>query len=194
MFSSFGIVVKDRIKVVFAAASLVVGACSADNVNLQSSYNRTTYDFLNFTTYQAGRDTKVVIHGNPFAMSTEVFNKAVTDNMQGANFGQRTNFTTTPGKSAEPNIWVVMAFNANIGIYEICNYKSIKKRPASNQLRLSAAWCFDGRQDSLVEARVGQVEDINDPRFRALIRQTVLNLFPRKNFFRDRDRGRRRRR
>jgi hypothetical protein len=87
-----------------------------------------------------------------------------------------------------------MAFNANIGIYEICNYKSIKKRPASNQLRLSAAWCFDGRQDSLVEARVGQVEDINDPRFRALIRQTVLNLFPRKNFFRDRDRGRRRRR
>ncbi len=194
MFSSFGVAVKDRIKMVFAAASLVVGACSADNVHLQSSYNRSTYDFLNFTTYQAGRDTKVVIHGNPFAMNTEVFNKAVTDNMQGANFGQRTNFTTTPGKSAEPNIWVVMAFNANIGIYEICNYKPIKTRPASIQLRLSAAWCFDGRQDSLVEATVGQVEDINDPRFRALIQQVVLNLFPRNKFRDDSDDRDRRRR
>ncbi len=178
MFSRSGIPVKDRIKIVIAAASLVIGACSADAVLLQSEYNRSTYDYRNFSTYQAGRDTKVVIHGNPFDMNTEAFKKAVTDNMQGANSGRRTNFTTTPGKSAEPNIWVVMAFNANIGIYEICKSKPIKTRRGSNQLKLSAAWCFDGRQDSLVEAAVGQVGDINDPRFRALIQQVVLNLFP----------------
>jgi len=115
----------------------------------------------------------------------------VTDNMQGANPGRRTNFTTTPGKSAEPNIWVVMAFNANIGVYEICKSKRIKTRRGSNQLKLSAAWCFDGRQDSLVEAAVGQVGDINDPRFRALIQQAVLNLFP-QNKFRDDSNTRRR--
>jgi len=194
MFPSAGIPVKNRIKIVFAAASLIVGACSGDAVRLQTDYNQSTYDYLNFTNYQAGRDTKVVVHGNPFAMSTEAFKKAVTNNMQGANFGRRTNFTTTPGKSAEPNIWVVMAFNADIGIYEICNNKPKKTRPGSNQLNLSAAWCFDGRQDSLVEAVVGQVGDINDPRFRALIQQAVLNLFP-QNKFRDDsgDRDRRRR-
>lgn len=101
MFPSSGFPVKDRIKIVFAAASLVVGACSADAVRLQTEYNRSTYDYLNFSTYQAGRDTKVVIHGNPFDMDRTAFSKAVTDNMQGANPGRRTNFTTTPGKSAE---------------------------------------------------------------------------------------------
>ena len=44
MFPSAGIPVKNRIKIVFAAASLIVGACSGDAVRLQTDYNPSTYD------------------------------------------------------------------------------------------------------------------------------------------------------
>ena len=127
-------------------------------------------------------------------MNTAAFKKAVTDNMQGANFGRRTNFTTTPGKSTKPNSWVVMAFNLNIRMHEICKGKPMRARPGANELKLLAAWCFDGRLDSKVDAVVGRAEDINDPRFRTLIRQAVLNLFPQKEFRSRSEKGGRRRR
>ena len=170
--------------IALATTVVLMGACSADHVRLQSDYNRSTYDHRNFTLYHGDRDTKVIIHGNPFDMDRAAFAKAVTDTMQGAHFGRRTNFTTTPGKSAEKNLWVVMAFNARVGIYQLCQGTDIETRPRSRVLTLTAAWCFDGRQDSLVEAVVGQAKGVDDPRFRALVRQTVLNLFPQ---FKDRE-------
>ncbi len=177
-------------------AALVVAACAPGSVRLQTDYNRSTYDHLNFDTYHAARDTKVVIHGNPFGMEAAAFAKAVTGNMQGANPGPRTNFTTTPGKSATKNRWVVMAFNAEVGIYELCRAKRFETRASEGALSLRAAWCFDGRQDSRVTASVAAPDDVNDPRFRDLIRQTVLNLFPRhkdREFRRGRSTRRRRR-
>ena len=183
-----------KMKLFPALAALVVAACGADHVRLQSEYARSTYDYRNFALYHAKRDTRVVIHGNPFDMDRTAFEKAVTNNMQGANSGRRTNFTTTPGRSAEPNLWVVMAFNADFAVYDLCRGKYIKTRPSKRALRLAAAWCFDGRQDSMVEAAVGPVADINDPRFRALVGQAVLNLFPQhmdRELFDDSDRRRR---
>ncbi|MEE8084754.1 MAG: hypothetical protein V3T46_06005 [Alphaproteobacteria bacterium] len=180
--------------ITLAAMVVVIGACSADYVRLQSTFNRSTYDHRNFALYHGDRDTLVVVHGNPFAMDPAAFAKAVTDNMQGANPGRRTNFTTTPGKSAEKNLLVVMAFNARVGIYQLCQGTDIETRRLSHQLTLTAAWCFDGRQDSLVEAVVGPAKGVGDPRFRALIRQTVLNLFPQfmdREFIRDNDDDRR---
>ncbi len=178
-----------KIKHFAAAAALVLGACSADHVRLQSEYNQSTYHYLNFTLYHVDRDTKVMVHGNPFAMEPKAFAKAVIDTMQGANFGRRTNFTTTPGKSAEKNLMVIMAFNAEVGIYELCRGGHVKTSPRKNELKLTAAWCFDGRQDSLVEAVVGPAKGVNDPRFRSLVRQTVLDLFPpyKDREFRDND-------
>ena len=164
--------------IALAAMVVLMGACSADHVRLQSQFNQSTYDHRNFTLYHGDRDTKVVIHGNPFDIDPAAFAKAVTDTMQGANMGRRTNFTTTPGKSAEKNLLVVMAFNARVGIYQMCQGTDIETRPRSQGLTLTAAWCFDGRQDSLVEAEVGAAKGVDDPRFRALVRQTVLNLFP----------------
>jgi hypothetical protein len=183
-------------KLFVAAAALVVAACAPGNVRLQTDYNRSSYDHRNFDLYHADRDTKVVIHGDPFGMEAEAFAKAVTGHMQGANPGRRTNFTTTPGKSAEKNLWVVMAFNSEVGIYELCRAKRFETRVSEGRLSLRAAWCWDGRQDSLVTARVGAPENVNDLRFRALIRETVLNLFPRhmdQEFLRDDSRRRRRR-
>ena len=168
-----------KIKHFAAAAALVLGACSTGIVRLQTEHNQSNYDYRNFALYHSERDTRVIIHGNPFGMDRAAFSKAVTDNMQGANPGRRTNFTTTPGKSIQNNLWVVMAFNTDIGAYNLCQDQNIKTRAqGSRPLSLAAAWCFDGQQDSLVEAEVGPARDVNDPRFRALVSQTVLNLFP----------------
>jgi hypothetical protein len=167
-----------NVKLLLCLAAITIGGCSGASVRLNAEYNRSTYDHLNFSLYHADRDTKVVVHGNPFAMASADFGKAVTGHMQGANFGRRSNFTTTPGKSAERNLRVVMAFNAaEDDTYDLCGGK-VDTRTSKGAMRLSAAWCFGDRQDSFVEAEVNGAGGINDPRFRALIQQTVLNLFP----------------
>jgi hypothetical protein len=177
-----------------AAVLLLLAACGADQVRLQTYRNRSTYDYLNYSTYHADRDTRVVVLGNPFAMDAPAFARAVTDTMQGANFGRPTNFTTTPGPSAERNLWVVMAFNAEVGPYELCRGRAVETRPRTDALTLAAAWCFDGREDILVTAAVGPARDVNDPGFRAVVRQTVLNLFVSETRWQDRDRDDDRRR
>lgn len=178
---------------ILAASLMALSACSAGLVRLQTERNRSTYDFLNFSTYHEGRDTRVLVYGNPFAMDPAAFGRAVTDTMQGANYGRPTNFTTTPGPSAERNLWVVMAFNADVGPYALCGDGPVRTQRRADVLTLTAAWCFDGRQDSLVTAAVGPASGVNDPRFRDLVRQTVLNLFvpePRWEDERERDRDR----
>ena len=165
-------------KLMVCLAALAIGGCSLPGVRLNSEYNPSTYDYLNFALYHADRDTRVVVHGNPFGMAAADFAKAVTDNMQGANFGRRSNFTTTPGKSAEKNLRVVMAFNADTDSYGLCETDTVKARPTGPTLRLTAAWCFGDRQDSLVEAEVDVSKGVDDPRFRELVQETVLNLFP----------------
>ena len=166
-----------KTKVMMCFLALAMSSCSASTVRLNSEYAPTTYDYLNFSLYHADRDTWVVVYGNPFAMASADFGKAVTDRMQGANFGRPTHFTTTPGKSAERNLRVVMAFNAEADIFGLCSGK-VGIKPPESALRLTAAWCFGDRRDSLVEAEVNGANGVNDPRFRALIQETVLNLFP----------------
>ena len=168
--------VKYRLGIVFTA--FVLGACSTSLVRLSSDYNESNYDYRNFALYHSERDTRVLVHGNPFGMAAADFAKAVTDNMKGANIGRPSNFTTTPGKSAEKNLRVVMAFNADTEYYDLCETNSVNTRRSKDKLTLTAAWCFGDRQDSAVEAVVDGAKDVNDPRFRALVQETVLNLFP----------------
>lgn len=182
-----------RFLLVAVAAAALLTACSADHVRLQTYRNKSTYDFLNFTTYHAGRDTRVHVRGNPFRMNPTAFARAVTDAMQGQNYGRPTHFTTSPGPSAEANLWVVMAFNAEVGPYELCRGGPVTTRPLGTTLRLSAVWCFDGREDSLVEAWVGAPDGVNDPRFRELVGQAVFNLFLPEKRRDDNDRRHRRR-
>ncbi len=160
------------------AAAFALGACGGGAVRLQSEYNPSAYDYSNFALYHAARDTRVEVHGNPFNMDAAAFARAVTDRMQGANMGRRTNFTTTPGNSAEKNLRVVMAFNAVSGGYDLCDGKTIETKPRKDVLALTAAWCFADRQDSMVDATVGPAQGVGDQRFAEIIQQTVLNLFP----------------
>lgn len=162
----------------FAAGCTAAFLAACSNVSLQSEYNPSSYDYRNFATYHGDRDTHVDVYGNPFGMDASTFAEAVTDHMQGANFGRPTNFTTAPGPSAERNLRVVMAFNSPMATYNLCEARPTGGGERSDGLVLKAAWCFDDREDSTVEARIAGATGPNDPRFRALVRETVLNLFP----------------
>lgn len=159
-------------------AAAVLGACSNGLVRIQSDVAPSTYDHLNFNLYHAERDTRVEVHGNPFNMDAAAFARAVTENMQGANFGRPTNFTTTPGPSAERKMRVVMAFNSANDSHDLCTAQNFRSRNRAGRLVLKAAWCFGDRQDSTVEADVAGASSVDDPAFHALVDQTVLNLFP----------------
>lgn len=165
------------IRPLFAGAlgALLVAACTG--VRLLSDIAPSTYDFRNFALYHAGRDTLVEVQGNPFHMDRAAFEKAVTDRMQGANFGRPTNFTTAPGPSVERNLRVVMAFNSTVDVRDLCA-SGFRPLPGGSGLTLKAAWCFEDREDSWVEATSDAVTSVNDPGFRDLIGETVLNLFP----------------
>jgi len=146
--------IKSSIAVIGVA--FVLGACSGNAVRLQTDYNASSYDYANFALYHARRDTRVEVHGNPFGMDAAAFAKAVTDRMQGANEGRRTNFTTVPGASAEKNLRVVMAFDSDSDGYDLCSGRVVPAKPQADVLSLRAAWCFSNRQDSFVEAVIGR--------------------------------------
>ena len=157
--------------------SLLLLACSGAVTTQFVQYDASGVPEL-FRYGAVDRDFRTVIHGNPSAGTTEAFETAVIDAMQGHTWGRRTNFTTTPGKNSEKNLWVVMAFNADVGVYDLCERKNISTKTVKGPLRLQAAWCFNGREDSSVDARVDSASNTNDPRFRAIVQETVLNLFP----------------
>ncbi|MDX1483064.1 MAG: hypothetical protein R3229_01180 [Alphaproteobacteria bacterium] len=174
------------------AVALLLAACSGNLVRMQTEYGPSAYDYANYELYHAGRDTRVEVHGNPFAMTAPAFANAVTDRMMGAPIGRPTRFTTSPGPSAEKNLRVVMAFDSDSDAYDLCNGKVVPQKAEADMLTLRAAWCFGDRQDSMVEAVVGRPKDVDDPRFRDLIEQTVMNLFPRfedRELIRDNDRS-----
>ncbi|MBE9553733.1 MAG: hypothetical protein IMF05_09760, partial [Proteobacteria bacterium] len=85
-----------RIRHCLLAAALAVAACAAGGVRLTQQEIAPSYSPGEFAYAGAGRDMRVVVVGNPFGGDRAVFERAVTDAMQGRHWGQRTNFTTTP--------------------------------------------------------------------------------------------------
>ena len=71
----------------------VLGGCTGDTAKTVANTS-SLYSFGEFVLASGGRDTIVVVRGNPFGMDQMAFEKAVTDAMQGQNSGPRTNFTT----------------------------------------------------------------------------------------------------
>lgn len=157
---------------------LAASACSAQSIRTQEDYNRSTYDYSNFSIYHAGRDTRVVIHGNPFSMDRQAFERTVTDQMEKAHGGQATDFTTTPDETAAPDLRVVLAFNPVETVPRLCRDMEIPTRDDTAAFRLTAAWCWGDRRDSYVDASAGAISGPNDPQFRKLVAQVMAGLFP----------------
>lgn len=155
---------------------VLAGACAPGTVSSQSDIGG-SYDFRNFGAYHANRDTRVDVFGATSGVDAGTFARAVTETMQGQNSGGATNFTTTPGATAARGLRVVMAFNAAPASTSICRAGALMPDGEAGTT-LQAAWCFGERVDSYVLARTGTVKGLDDPAFKALVRQTTRELFP----------------
>ncbi len=162
------------------AFMLVLGGCSGGAV-MSVSDHASIYTFGDFVYLTSGRDTRVVVRGNPFNMDQKAFANAVTDAMQGQHFGPRTNFTTGPSETARTDIRVVMLFHGSETVlaHELCEAPE-KFGPVQdgNVLHVTAAFCSDGFPLTEVYAWAGSVSDVNSPTFVRLVAQTTMDLFP----------------
>jgi hypothetical protein len=141
-------------------ALATLGGCSGtgviDYVHLEPGYRQQQFAYA-----AGGRDLKADIQGNPFAMPKEEFDATVTDAMQGAHFGQPTNFTTTPGDSAREGYRVRLLFNgpgASSGRIVCAGEPAIVgSSPESGNVRLLAAFCNGDYPLSYLSAHVSGI-------------------------------------
>jgi hypothetical protein len=128
-----------------------------------------------------GRDTYVVLRGNPFAMDPAQFEQLVLSNMQGQNWGPRTNFTTHP-TNYEAAYKVVMLFNGpNVNGGELCsNPGAVPFRTGPQpELHVMAVYC---RYDQWLTKADGWLQGgpqgVSQDGVARLIRQVTAELFP----------------
>ncbi len=134
-----------------------------------------------FARASGGRDTYVVLRGDPLAMAPGQFEQTVLSNMQGQNWGPRTNFTTKP-TNFDNSYKVVMLFNGpNMNNAQLCaNPGAVTYRTGPQpQLHVQAVYC---RYDQMMTASQGwlkpQGNGVSQAAFAGLIQQVTSDLFP----------------
>ena len=158
---------------------LVLGGCAGGVSTVASTSS--LYSYGEFVLASGGRDTIVVVRGNPFEMDQKAFEKAVTDAMQGQNSGPKTNFTTGPTENTKREFKVVILFNGSQTVLADNLCKAPEKygsRNGAKGLHVVATYCWEDESLTEVDGWAGAVAGADSPVFASLIGQTTLDLFP----------------
>ncbi len=127
-------------------------------------------------------ELRTVIIGNPFDMPKVAFETAVLATMEGRNFGPRLNLSTDPKQEDARKRHVVLAFDlANRGnASSLCagSANATKVQPTGAKLTVTGVYCAGNLPLTQATARAGQVTGINSERFRSLMTQLAIALFP----------------
>lgn len=180
-------------KLVAAALLTVTTACATGGVSLTLRDVDTAYSAGEFAYAGAGRDLRVVVAGNPFGGDAAAFAAVVTDAMQGRHWGQRTNFTTSPGEDARESYRVLMLFHpsATLNSTRLCRDEAsaLPTEAAGDGIALFGAFCRGDKALTSIKGRISGATAAQDPAFRELVGQVTNGLFPPE---RDRERNRHR--
>lgn len=128
-----------------------------------------------------GRDTYVVVLGNPLNIDSKQFEQLVINNMQGQNWGPPTNFSTQPA-DFDSAYKVVMLFNGvNLNAGQLCSnpgFAALSDKPIA-ELHVQAAYC---RYDQMMTTSEGWLkadgDGISVEALGRLVRQITSDLFP----------------
>jgi len=163
-------------------AVLAVAGCAAGNVRLTQRDISSTYSPGEFAYVAAGRDMWVVVAGDPFGGDAAAFETAVMDAMQGRHWGQRTNFTTTPGASARTRYRVVLLFDPPRGLNgsKLCSEapSALPSESGGEEIVLFAALCRGKKLRTQIKGQISRAAGPNDPPFRELVGQVTTGLLP----------------
>ncbi len=160
-----------------AVLALVLGGCAGQAMTVNN--HSTSYLWSDVRYAQEGRDTRVVIRGNPFGLKKPTFEKAVLDAMRGQQMWIETNFTATPA-NAHKDFKVVILFNGpdDVLAEDLCSVPgTLNSVSGSAGFRLQAAWCYGDDPETQVMGSAG-ADSVKSPGFAALIAQTTRELFP----------------
>jgi hypothetical protein len=145
----------------------VLTACASGSPRTLSDQHL-TYDYSDFFRVVDGRDTQVIVRGNPFAMSQSDMDQLVTSNMAAMPRGPKTNYTTAKSTNAHPDYEVVWLFNGPRSMQpnELCsNPQAVNGQPGpAAQLRVlrreiaSRLLCIEGGAAGGAAAVDGQQE------------------------------------
>jgi len=162
-----------------AVAGLVATACTGEI--MMNRLHRPASD--SFFQYAAGKgEMLAVVVNNPFPVSRELLDRAVTDAMRRNHHGPMTHFSTDPGPAAERNIRVVVAFNTAPMMLArtLCGDVAAVPvaGPAGDRLRTDVAFCVESDLYSHVDISIPTVQTPDDPRFRRMIASAMWALIP----------------
>lgn len=160
----------------------VLTACASGSPRTLSDQHL-TYDYSDFFRVVDGRDTQVIVRGNPFAMSQSDMDQLVTSNMAAMPRGPKTNYTTAKSTNAHPDYEVVWLFNGPRSMQpnELCsNPQAVNGQPGpAAQLRVLAAFCRYDKANSWVEGWVdGGPQGVPREGVTTLVQQMTRELFP----------------
>ncbi len=170
-------------RIIFAGSLVFLTTCAPGNVRLTHQETDSAYDSGEMAYAGAGRDLLVVIYGNPFDGGTAEFQNAVTGAMQGRNWGQRMNFTTTPGAGARTLYKVVLLFDPPVTLLaqRLCSEtaEALAARPSRGEgISVLAAFCRGDKALTEIKGYTGSAPGHDDTAFRELVGQVTQALFP----------------
>lgn len=175
--------------VVFLLLGLVgcIGAPSTYGEFVQTTYSPTEYGYG-----AARRDLWTQFRGDPFELGDDAFQAGMIDILsRHPPKPQPTNFTIDPDETANTDYRVVFLFDPPTKLLSTRLCRLPLNLPSSKAgtkpLRVAAAFCRNQGVLTSVRGKLDFVESMNDPRFDALIGQTVDALFPNFNPSQDDD-------
>ncbi len=164
------------------AALLLIGAGGCSNGVVVHSDIAHAIDVQSQLAYAtAGHQMKTRILGNPFDVPEDTFVTVVTTTMRGANPGVPVTFSTDPTANTRKPYHVVVQFNppVSLGGEELCGGASQSSDGSSSgNFRVVTAFCYGDEVLSEAQAEAANVAGPSDPRFRFMIQQVILFLFP----------------
>jgi hypothetical protein len=168
--------------VLSAVAALALASCArSDGIRTVSAMDD-RYDSDDYNHEATIKPIPVVVRGTAFGLDQKALEATITKNMQGADWGGHTNFTTTPGPDDAKIFSFVMLVNgpANATAASLCRDPS--KAPASTQalpqgqVRLLGGLC---RYDQNMTEVTGQIDGVtgpDDPKLKNLIVAAMMEL------------------
>ena len=134
-------------------------------------------DYLQY----AGREGPVLVEvpAGAMGLTGQQLAPRVADMISGSVFGMTTQFTADRAKVQEPNWRIIFMFNNALNIRgdEVCAGE-VRQRASKPVMDTVAVFCHRDRLYASVSGYAESFGGVNDPAFRAYVRQIVDDMFP----------------
>lgn len=171
-----------------ATLAALVAGCAGAVIVQPTAVSDYRPSMLNYAASQGAMKTEVI--GNPFDGPKEDLDRAVTGVLTQSHFGPELTFATSVSPDNRSPYRTVLVFSPTLDHTSgtICGAPGRATQARGDRIRVMAAFCSADRAVTHTRGSVAGATGPTDGRFRALIRQLGLELFPPRDSNRENDR------